>query len=109
MGNIYKVLGQLSCAATTNETVYTVPAGTSAILSGISLANRSGSALTYRIAIRPAGAALDNKHYIAYDVTLAALSTHFTPSGMGLATTDVVTIYVSAAQMSVTVFGVEIT
>lgn len=109
MGNAYKVLGQSAPSATTNTDVYTVPSSTQAVLSGISLCNRSATATTYRVAIRPGGAAIANQHYIAYDVVLPGLATVFLPSGVGLATTDVVTAYVGAATVSVGVFGVEIT
>jgi hypothetical protein len=102
------VLGQSAPSATTATDVYTVPASTSAVLSGISVCNRSSSATSYRVAIRPAGAALANAHYIAYDVALPGNTTHFLPGGVGLATTDVVTAYVGAATVSVSVLGVEI-
>ena len=56
MANAYKVLGQNDLAATTNTDVYTVPSSTETIISTIILANRTSSALSYRIAIRPDGA-----------------------------------------------------
>ena len=72
MPTAYKVLGQSAPSATTATTLYTVPASTSAVVSSIVIANRDASAATYRIAIRPGGAALANQHYIAYDVTVGA-------------------------------------
>lgn len=108
MANTYRVLGQLNPSAATATTLYTVPGSTSAILSGITVANRSSTATSYRVAIRPAGASLSNEHYVAYDVLIPGNTVHTLPGGMGLATTDVVTVYATLATLSFGVFGVEI-
>lgn len=102
-----KVLGQLACAAATLETVYTVPAAKSAVISTLAFCNRSSSAVTYRVAVRPAGAAISNLHYIAFDVVLPANSTDYLSLGISLATTDVLSVFCSAASASVTAFGDE--
>ena len=110
MATTYKVLGQLASAATTAETLYAVPASTSAVISTITLANISASAITYRLAVRPAAASLANQHYIAYGVTLGANDTTTLTLGLSLATTDVITVYASAASALVAdAYGVEIT
>ena len=108
MAYIYKVLGQSAPSATTNTNVYTVGAGKQAIISTITVANRSATARTYRIAVRPAGATLANEHYIAYDVSLAANDTTALTLGITLAATDVVTVYASTADLSFGIFGSEI-
>lgn len=102
-----KVLGQAAPAATTATDVYTVPSGKSAVVSTLVLCNRGASALTYRVAVRPAGATLASEHYIAYDATLAVADSHTWTIGVTLAATDVVTVYASSADMSVSVFGDE--
>ena len=103
----HKVLGQLACAATTPETVYAVPSGKSAVVSTISVCNRGGTTVNYRLAVRPAAATLGNLHYVVYDATLPATSSDFLTLGITLAATDVVTFYCSAATASVSVFGDE--
>ena len=108
MAYIYKVLGQSAPSATTATDVYTVGSGKQAIVSTITVANRSATARTYRIAIRPAGAVLANQHYIAYDVTVAANDTTPITVGISLQATDVVTIYASSANLSFGIFGSEI-
>jgi len=108
MPTVYKVLGQSAPSATTATTLYTVPAATSAVVSSIVIANRDATAATYRIAIRPAGAALANQHYIAYDVTVGASDSTVLTLGITLATTDVVTIYASTANVSFSAYGSEI-
>lgn len=104
----YKVLAQSAPSATTNTDVYTVPASTSAVVSTISIANRAATATTFRIAVRPGGAAISNQHYIAYDVALAANDSVNLTLGITLATTDVITVYAGSANTSVSVFGSQI-
>jgi hypothetical protein len=88
--------------------VYTVGSGKSAVVSTITVANRSAVAVTYRIAVRPAGASIANQHYIAYDVAIAANDTTCLTLGITLAATDVVTVYASTANFSFSLFGSEI-
>lgn len=108
MPTAYKVLGQSAPSATTATTLYTVPSATSAVVSSIVIANRDASAATYRIAIRPGGASLANQHYIAYDVTVGASDSTVLTLGVTLATTDVITVYASTANLSFSAYGSEI-
>ena len=108
MPTAYKVLGQSAPSATTATTLYTVPASTSAVVSSIVIANRDSNAATYRVAIRPGGAALANQHYIAYDVTVGASDSTVLTLGITLATTDVITVYASSANLSFSAYGSEI-
>ena len=108
MATIYKVLGQVAPSATTATTLYTVPAATSAVASTLVVTNRANTTATYRIAIRPAGATLANEHYIVYDSTLAVNDAVFLTLGITLATTDVITVYTSAATTTVSAYGSEI-
>jgi len=107
MATALKVLGQADPAATTNTDLYTVPALTSAVGSSLVVANRSGSPTTFRVAVRPAGAAIANQHYIYYDITLPGNDTFSATLGLTLATTDVVTVYANDATLSFSLFGQE--
>ncbi len=107
MATTYKVLGQSAPSATTNTTLYTVPAATSTIVSTLSVCNR-GVSTTFRIAVRPAGAAIANEHYVIYDSYVNAGDTIFLTIGITLAATDVVTIYAGTANISFGLFGSEI-
>jgi glucose-6-phosphate dehydrogenase assembly protein OpcA len=109
MPTTFKVLGQSAPDATTDTNLYTVPAGTSAVISTIVVANRAGTSATYRIAIRPNGATLANQHYIAYDVTVSGSDSTTLTIGLTLAATDIITVYGSTANLSFSVFGSEIT
>lgn len=108
MPNVYKVLAQSNPSATTATTLYTVPSSTSSVLSTITVCNQAASAASFRIAVRPAGAALAAVHYVAYDVALAANDTTALTLGLTLAATDVVTIYASSATLSFHAYGSEI-
>jgi glucose-6-phosphate dehydrogenase assembly protein OpcA len=108
MATTYKVLGQSSPSATTLTSLYTVPSSTSAVVSTITVANLASSSATFRIAVRPAGESIANKHYIAYDVTVAALDTLTLTLGLTLATTDVISVYASTATMAFAAYGSEI-
>ena len=97
--------GKLNNALTT---LYTVPAATSAVISTITVANRSTASATYRVAIRPAGATINDKHYIAYDVVVGANDTTALTLGITLAATDVVSVASSTGDLSFSLFGSEI-
>jgi len=108
MATTYKVLGQSSPSATTNTDLYTVPASTSTVVSTLSICNR-GSAASVRVAVRPAGAAIANQHYVIYDTVIAQTDSLHLTLGITLATTDVVTVYASSVNLSFSLFGSEIT
>lgn len=112
MATTYKVLGQSNPAATTPTTLYTVPASTSTIISTITVCNQAGTAGTYRIAVRVAGAALGASQYIVYDASLSANSTDTLTLGITLsygAAADLLIVYASTANFSFSAFGTEIT
>jgi hypothetical protein len=108
MATTYKVLGQSAPGAATETDVYTVPAATTAVLSTVVVANRSASAVTYRIAVRPDGATLANQHYIAYDVNVGASDSTTITLGITMDAGDVLTVYASTGDLSFNVFGSEI-
>ncbi len=108
MSSTYKVLGQSSPAATTDTTLYTVPAATQAVVSTISVCNRSSTGGTFRVAIRPAGESITDKHYIAYDTAVPGNDSIHLTLGVSLGNTDVVTVYANNTNLSFNLFGAEI-
>lgn len=106
----YKVLGQVAAAATTAENLYTVPSGSSAVVSTIVVANRSTSARTYRLAVKPTtGTTLADSHYIAYDVTIPANDSTALTLGVTLTSGNVIVTYASAASsLTFSAFGSEL-
>ncbi|MGE3175868.1 MAG: hypothetical protein AB7O32_00245 [Vicinamibacterales bacterium] len=102
-----KVLGQAALAATTLTDVYTAPHGADVDGLSVVVCNRSATATTFRVAVSPAGAAIDNKHYVFYDVELPGNETFSGQVGLMLGQTDVVRVYAAGGSVSVTVCGVE--
>jgi hypothetical protein len=107
MPTTYKVLGQVQPSANTLTTLYTVPAASSAVVSTMVVTNLGPTSTTYRIAIRPSGAAIDNKHYIAYDISVPAVDALSLTLGITLASTDVVSVESYSGLAVFNIFGSE--
>lgn len=105
----YKVLGQAKPAASTQTTLYTVPsgAGNYAVVSSLVVNNITGDVTDIRVAVRPAGAALEDKHYIVYSNGVSPFGTQVFTIGITLAATDVVTVYDLNGKCSFNLFGSE--
>lgn len=92
MPDAYKELGQSCPANTSDTTLYTVPSATTAVLSGVTIANISTATAKYRVAVRINGAAISNGAYKAYDVALPGNDSVTILQGYGLAAGDVITV-----------------
>lgn len=98
------VLGQSSPTATTNTTVYTVPASTVATCT-VNICNRSTSAITARVAIASTGTPADSE-WIEYDASIPGNGV-LERSGIVAHAGERIVVYVSAATASVNVYGYE--
>jgi len=107
MADVIKVLGQIAAAATTLEDLYTVPDLSVTTTSSLVVCNRTGGALTFRVAVRVDGATVDNKHYIYYDKSVGANDSFTAVLGLTLNETDVVSVYASATGLTFNLYGVE--
>jgi hypothetical protein len=105
----YKVLGQSKPAADTATTLYEVPAGAGnyAVVSSLVVNNITADVSEFRVAIRPAGASLEDKHYILYGNGIAPFSSQVFTIGITLAATDIVTIHDLNGKSSFNLFGSE--
>jgi hypothetical protein len=108
MATNYKVLGQSAPSATTATALYTVPSATESVISTITVCNRGTATGSFRISVRPDGAALANQHYLAFDANIAAKDTIFLTVGATMDASDVLEVYASTADFSFTAFGSEI-
>lgn len=102
----YKVLGQAAPAATTDTTLYTAPS--QAVISSLTIANRGTNVATFRIAVRPDGAALANQHYLAYDLPVSGNDLVVLTIGLTLDLNDVITVRGSTADLSFGAYGQEV-
>ena len=109
MPDTLKVLGQSNPAAATLTDIYTVPGATSAMVSSITITNRSATGTSFRLSVAIAGAADANQQYIAYDIPINGNSMVTMTLGIGLATTDVFRVYATLATLSFNLFGIEVT
>ena len=109
MADILKVLGQVDPAATTTTVLYTVPDMTQTTVSSIVAANRTGSAITFRLSVHVAGAGANDKQYIYYDKSVAANDSLPIVIGITLNQTDVLEVYTIAVDMSFNIFVCEST
>lgn len=110
MPQTHKILGQVAPADTSNADLYTAGSGVQAIVSTISVCNLTGSAATFRIAVRPAAAQIASQHWLAYDVSLGANDSITLTLGITLAATDCLTVRSGTANaLAFSAFGVEIT
>jgi len=108
MATTYKVLGQITPSAASATTLYTVPSATQTVVSTIVACNQDTATCTIRVAVRPDGATLESKHYLAYDVTLAAKQTITFTLGVTADASDVLTVYSSNDVTSFNAFGSEV-
>ena len=97
MADSLKVLGQLD------------PAATQTTVSSVVAANRTGSAITFRLSVHVAGASANDKQYLYYDKSVAANDSLTIVIGITLNQTDVIKVYTSAVDMSFNIFGCETT
>jgi len=104
-----KIIAQLAPAATTETVLYTVPAATQFIGSTLRVCNRDSVATTFRIALRPAGAATTDEMYIAFDIPVAANDTTGITDGITLGATDDIVVYADSGSLSFNLSGIEIT
>ena len=95
-------------SATTATTAYTVPSATETVISTITVANIGPAPTYFRIAVRPNGATLENKHYVVYDASIAPQETQTLTLGITMDASDVVTVYAGTATLTFNLFGSEI-
>ena len=105
----YKVLGQVKPAADTLTTLYTVPSGASdyAVVSSLVANNTTGDVTSIRVAIRKAGASIEDKQYIIYGNGVGPFQSQVFTIGITLASTDVVSVYDLEGKCSFNLFGSE--
>ena len=105
-GTLTTTLGTTTKASVV--TLYTTPALTPTVCSTLVICNQ-GASTVFRVAVRPAGAVLEAKHYLIVDNTINQYDSVFLTLGVSLATTDVVSVYAGATSVSFSLFGSELT
>jgi len=97
-------LGATTLSASTNATLYTVPADTFSVVT-VSICNRNGSDAQVRLALAAADTPT-NDEYLEYDVTLVGNGV-VERTGIVMDTGKKIVAYSSASNVSVVVYGIE--
>lgn len=109
MPTAYRVIAQAAPAAATLFDIYTVPSGSQVVVSTVSMCNQGATDATFRLAVRPDGAAASSQHYVFYDNTVYAKSTVAATIGITADGGDVISGYSSTGNISFSIFGSVIT
>jgi hypothetical protein len=106
----YKILGQSHPSGTTEVDLYTVPTGTEAVISTLTVTNVTGSSASARVWIRNNGATTAHSNAILFDVPLAANSVAAFTLGLTVNAADVITVRSGTGNsLTFQAFGSEIT
>lgn len=102
----YSVLGQSMPAANQLTDLFTVGATLQAVTSTLVICNQSSSAAdTFRVAVRPAGAAIQPADYLYYDKSIAANDSLPLALALTLNAGDVVSVQSAGGNVSFNLFG----
>jgi hypothetical protein len=108
MGAAYKVLSQANPSANSLTSIYTVPAATSTVISTVCICNQSTTAATFSLAVQPTGASISSKNYLTYNTPLSGSDMIALTLGITLGNTDVFSANVSSPNVSISLFGSEL-
>jgi hypothetical protein len=109
MATTYKVLGQVNPSDTNNANLYTVPSGTSTVISTLVITNVTATVAVARVYVRQAGVSATTNNAIAYDVSVPANSLNTFTLGITMGATDVLTVNSATADaLAFHLFGSEV-
>jgi hypothetical protein len=105
----YKILGQVVPSAVNTWTqLYPCPSGKQAVCSSLTVANLTADDILYRVRIRKANEAANDKQYIVYDTAAAGGVSQALQLSLTLSADDRVEIYAASASIAFNLFGSEI-
>lgn len=104
----YKILGQVNPTSTSLTTLYTVPGAKEAFCSTLSICNFGATTANVTIVARQAGAAIDPKQHLLYNVPIVPADSLFLTLGISLFQTDVISVSSTTSSIAFGLFGSEI-
>ena len=109
MPTTYKILGQAAPTANVLSAVYTCPSLTQAVISTITVCNQNPSNISYSIAVANNGAADSNAQYLIRGGVVPAADSGALTLGLTIDASDIIRANVSNSNVSINIFGSEIT
>lgn len=108
MTDTVKVLAQNAPSATTRTSIYTASTAGGSVISSLVVCNRTSTATTFRVQICIANAADNNMQYLYYDIPIGGNDSFAAVLGLTMANTDQLYVYAGNANLSFTLYGIEI-
>lgn len=108
MPTTHKIIAQSAPAAGVTTDMPAVGTGKQVITSSVTVCNYGALASTIRIAARPSGEALAEKHRIVHDLVVNPGDTLILTPGITLAAGAVLSVQSAAGTVAFSVFGAEV-
>jgi len=102
-----KILGQSKPAATTNTTLYTVPANKESVASTLNICNIAGTTDYARVYVYASSGSASTSTAMYYDLEIVGSDTFQSTCGITLAAGAVVVCYSTNGNLTFTLFGDE--
>jgi hypothetical protein len=102
-----RLAGPTNLSATTETTLYTVPSSTSAIIKQIVVCNTTVGAVNFSLSLVPYGSSAATPNRLFFNLSIAANETVFLDVSQAMTAGDFISAYSSAANVTVTISGVE--
>ena len=103
----YTILGQANPTANTLTKLYGVPAGNSAVISSINIANLDANAAAFSIAANVSGVATANANYLAWRVAVPGNDSISLSLGITLNASSQLSVNANTSTVSFSAFGTE--
>jgi hypothetical protein len=103
----YTILGQKNPSANVLTNLYTVPAGNSAVISSINIANLDANAAAFSIAANLAGAVTANANYLAWRVSIPGNDSIALSLGVTLNASSQLSVNSNTSTLTFSAFGTE--
>ena len=104
----YTILGQRNPTSNTLTSLYTVPAGNSAVISSINISNLDANAAAFSIAANLNGAVTANANYLAWRVAIPGNDSIALSLGVTLNASSQLSVNSNTSTVSFSAFGTEL-
>ena len=104
----YTILGQQNPAANTLTKLYGVPAGNSAVISSINIANLDANGALFTIAANVSGVAVANANFLEFRILLPGNDSISLSLGVTLNASSQLSVNANSSTVSFSAFGTEI-